>query len=484
MSANHSFFRPVSTTVPPPRWTYLFWGVAGAVLIAIHGALALLSVDFEAGRESLVAKPVLSFVGLELLACGVFLLAIGAVPSGPRGKSLYTWVIIVGIALRATMTVSTPILENDYLRYLWDGAVAANGWSPYRFSPEAVLQGINTVPDELLRLGDDGRGTLAGISYPHLRTIYPPVAQAAFAIAHFFKPWSLISLRLVLLLFDAATLLLLIATLRSLDRSPLWIVIYWWNPLIVKEFVNSAHLDVITLPLVVGAVMLTIRQRYVWAAGSLALATGAKLWPVVVLPVVLSPLLRRPVRLIVPLTMFVLIAGALSIPIYTAGLDTSSGFVAYAKTWEMNDALYMLFLWAVQFVLGMLQFDAGTAQVVTRVLVALILVALIGWVSRTGTADAEQLWERSLLIVSATFLLSPTQFPWYYTWVVPFLVIRPRASLLVLNALVFLYYLRFYFKALNNVDFFDYGIVWVEFLPVWCLLLWEWVRGEWSAEMR
>ncbi|MEJ2718433.1 MAG: glycosyltransferase 87 family protein [Deltaproteobacteria bacterium] len=360
MSANHSSFGQVSATMPSLRWTYLFWGVAGAVLIAIHAALALLSMDFEAGGESLIGRPVLSFVALELLACGVFLLAVGVVPSGPRETPLYAWVIIVGIALRATMIVSTPILENDYLRYLWDGAVAANGWSPYRFSPEAVLQGFSTVPHELLRLGDEGRAILSEISYPHLRTIYPPVAQAAFAIAHFLKPWSLTSLRLVFLLFDAATLLLLIAALRSLDRSPLWIVIYWWNPLIVKEFVNSAHLDVITFPLVVGAVMLAVRQRYVWGAGSLALATGAKLWPVVILPVILSPLWRRPARLIAPLTLFVLIAGVLSIPILRAGLDTSSGFVAYAKTWEMNDALYMLFFWAVQFLLSIFQLDAGT----------------------------------------------------------------------------------------------------------------------------
>jgi alpha-1,6-mannosyltransferase len=242
-------------------------------------------------------------------------------------------------------------------------------------------------------------------------------------------------------------------------------------------------LDVITLPLVVGAVMLAIRERYVWGAGLLALATGAKVWPIVVLPVVLSPLLRRPVRLIASLTLFALIGGALSIPVFMAGLDTSSGFVAYARTWEMNDALYMLFLWAVQFALGLLRFDLHTAQLVTRVLVSLILVAVVGWVSRPGSATAEQLWERSLLVVFATFLLSPTQFPWYYAWVVPFLVIRPRASLLVLNALVFLYYLRFYFMARNNVNIFDYGVVWVEFLPVWCLLLWEWVRGEWSSGM-
>jgi hypothetical protein len=266
------------------------------------------------------------------------------------------------------------------------------------------------------------------------------------------------------------------------NRSPLWIVIYWWNPLILKEFVNSAHLDVITLPFVVAAVLLAVRKRLLWAAGLLAIATGAKLWPVILLPVLLSPLLRNPVRLVAPVALFAAIAGILSIPIYISGLDTSSGFVAYAKTWEMNDALYMLLLWGVQLVLGLLQFEGGMAQLVTRGLVFLILLAVIGLVSKRSASTAEDLWTRCLIVVAVTFLLSPTQFPWYYTWVVPFLVICPRASLLVLNALIFLYYVRFYFKAHNDVDLFDYGIVWVEYVPVWCLLIWEWMRGEWSLD--
>jgi hypothetical protein len=83
-------------------------------------------------------------------------------------------------------------------------------------------------------------------------------------------------------------------------------------------------------------------------------------------------------------------------------------------------------------------------------------------------------WESSLLILAAVLLLSPTQFPWYYVWLVPFLTIRPRLSLLLLTALLPLYYLRFYFVARGNVAIFDLGIVWLEYLPVGWLLIREW----------
>jgi hypothetical protein len=75
--------------------------------------------------------------------------------------------------------------------------------------------------------------------------------------------------------------------------------------------------------------------------------------------------------------------------------------------------------------------------------------------------------------MSAFFLLSPTQFPWYYLWLVPFLALSPRASMLSLTATLPLYYLRFHFEYRGNVAPFDNGIVWLEFAPAFILLLWE-----------
>ena len=48
--------------------------------------------------------------------------------------------------------------------------------------------------DELLH---EAGVILERINYPGLTTVYPPVAQAAFALAYWLKPWSLDAWRLV-----------------------------------------------------------------------------------------------------------------------------------------------------------------------------------------------------------------------------------------------------------------------------------------------
>ena len=50
---------------------------------------------------------------------------------------------------------------------------------------------------------------------------------------------------------------------------------------------NGCHMDAIVLPFVVLALWLVVRLRLLGSAVSLALAVGAKLWPVVLLPVLL-----------------------------------------------------------------------------------------------------------------------------------------------------------------------------------------------------
>jgi alpha-1,6-mannosyltransferase len=455
----------------------LFLVAAGLLLLGVHLALTMISGDFAYGLP-LLEKPVLLFVGLLLVGSFVFVGAVFSVRSAAESRGLLFWVIGIGLALRIVMLFSTPILEDDYFRYLLDGAMTANGYNPYRFAPEEIRHDSKDIPPKLASLASEGEAVITRVNHPNLRTIYPPVAQAVFALAHVLKPWSLASLRALFLMFDCATFLLLLAALRSLGLSPLWVLVYWWNPLIVKEFVNSAHMDVIILPLAVGSMMLAVRGRSFTAAALLAVATGAKLWPLVLLPVVIRSELRRPARVLLCLILFGFMCAALFLPVFIAGLDSDSGFVAYSRYWEMNDALYMLLLWTVEFLLSISHSALVSVHVATR---ALVLCILVTWTVRVLWVPASQpsrVWEQALAVVAALFLLSPTQFPWYYGWVIPFLVIAPRGSLILLSALLPLYYLRFYFDARDRVGIFDYGIVWLEYAPVWALLVQEWIRGR------
>jgi hypothetical protein len=447
------------------------------MLVGLHLMLAVISPTFEP-HQDLLSKPILSLVGIELVAGVVYLWMVWKVRDTSPSKNLLIWVFAVGLLMRASLLLSTPMLEDDYYRYLWDGAVVAQGMNPYAYAPSQILEAVEeeneSVSTNLRQLAADSGDVISRINHPYLRTIYPPVAQAAFGLAHWLRPWSLVGWRLVLFGFDVVTLSVLIVILRRVNLPLLWSVIYWWNPLLIKETFNSGHMDVVILPFMLGAVLLAIRQQSVWAAGSLGLAMGAKGWPVVLLPVILRPVVSQPKRLIPALCLFSLIALGMFIPVYAAGFDASSGFVAFGQSWEMNDALFMAILWAVQSFLKISTIHPGHGQLLARVVVGVALAGWVGWVMRQRADDPRQLCEQSLWIVAALFLLSPAQFPWYYVWLVPLLSTSARRSLLLLTALLPLYYLRFYFDARGNADLFDYGIVWLEYVPVWVLLIREW----------
>ena len=102
--------------------------------------------------------------------------------------------------MRATLFFSTPILEDDYYRYLWDGAVTANGHNPYAYTPDDInyFTGDREVPDDLAALAQDSGQFAYRVNHGELGTVYPPIAQLAFALAHKISPWNIHAWKLIL----------------------------------------------------------------------------------------------------------------------------------------------------------------------------------------------------------------------------------------------------------------------------------------------
>ncbi len=459
------------------------WLGAGVALLAAQLVLLALSRRF-AYEASLVHLPIPWLVVLGVTAGVVFLALPWAVRRARGGRLLLVWIVAVGVLMRVAMLPSTPVLEDDFNRYLWDGAVVSQGINPYAHAPIAATEPEDGGPPAMVALAAESGRIAERINYPALRSIYPPVAQAAFALAYRLEPWSLEVWRAVLMAFDLATLGLLLALLRRLGRSPLWVVLYWWNPLVVKELFNSAHMDALVIPFVLGALWLATRGRNVWASGALALAAGVKLWPVLLLPIVLRPLLGHGAKLAAALAAFALPLGLMAVPVIVARLDVTSGFVAYGGSWQANDALFMALAWLAGALLDLVGAGSDAADGLSRMLVGLAVVGLALALNRTVAEEPAELCRRSMIIVAALFLLGPTPFPWYYAWLVPLLVLVPVTSLLALTALLPLYYLRFYFDARGQAVIFDNGVVWLEYLPVLALLAREWLVARRSGQSR
>jgi hypothetical protein len=249
------------------------------------------------------------------------------------------------------------------------------------------------------------------------------------------------------------------------------LIIYWWNPLLIKEIYNSGHMEVMLFPFVLGAIFLALDQKYLWASLAVGLAFGVKFWPALLWPVLLRPVLGDPRRIIAPGLCLVALAAATFYPFYLTGLGEDSGLTNYGRGWEMNDTLFMIVLWMVQFFKGFLNMDRIFPQTITRIIVASLVLILTFWIIRPREDSPLKLNDRVLFVIAALFLLSPTQFPWYYLWLLPLLAIRPRAELLFLSVTLPLYYLRFYLDVRGMAHVHDTGVVWLEFLPVWLLFV-------------
>ena len=442
--------------------------LCGIAVFLLLGAIAKISPQLSSGAFEKDLIPV--FISLLVAASAVYFVAVGSFRKN-RACSLLL-IILFGLGFRVLFLFSTPILEDDYHRYFWDGAVVADGINPYQHSPEEAAEGGGS--EKLKELKHLHGETLEKVNHPHVKTIYPPVAQFFFAASYKISPMSLTAWRIMLIVFDVVTLALLLASLKKLGLSLQNSLIYWWNPLLVQQIFNSVHMDILAFPFVLGAILLFLYGRKRLWTLPLSLAVGVKLWPVLLFGTFLKPLREKRETLLQTLVF----AGAVLViflPTVEFQLDPASGIVAYGKSWQNNSPFFAAILSGWEFVLEALGIHPGHAQAHSR---AGVIAVLLVWKFYVAFASGSLgIHRKALLIIGGAFLLSPAQFPWYYAWLLPFLCIAPSPGFLALTALLPLYYLQYYFPPhAGEAGIFGDTVVWIEFAPVWVLLAWEWMK--------
>jgi len=376
--------------------------------------------------------------------------------------------IIIGFAARLALAPSPPLFEDDYVRYLWDGGITAAGLNPYARTPASVLNDIHPLlpqmpgparpPSREAALGLQSGGVLERVSYPSVTTIYPPLAQIGFAAAHLIAPWSLLAWKLVGLAAETLTLWLLMRGLSAAGRSPGWAMLYWLCPLVIKDFANGAHMDVLLMPALAGLIWATFAGRLGIAAVLIGVAAALKFWPLLLVPG-LARRGRRPADRIALAALAIGSAALLLAPQLLALDPASSGLSAYAEGWMRNSLAFP----ALQAMLTALAIG-GDPALLTRLAVAAIIggIALRRGMRSAGAAPMATIagWRDTVL---ALLLLSPTGYSWYASWLVPFLVFAPEAAAMLLVAFVGAYYARFADRA-------GWGAAiapWIGFAPAW-----------------
>ncbi len=401
------------------------WRDTGLFLLLMGALFAAYFAAFR-NAERLHGKR----LSLAIVACAL-LFRLALVPAGlPRETAVGDVLPLLAsdLAGREVVFEQQLLYDDDHWRYLWDGHVAASGISPFGFAPDDPRLDV-LAPD-----GGVWQEIRHHVNHPWLTTIYPPVTQLAFRALHAIAPASVVALKLFWIGIDLLVMLLVGKTVSRLGRPPSLLLLYAWNPLLIKSTAGSAHFDILVA---LGVALLTwgvvTARRPVIAAGW-TVAVATKLTPLVFF----LPLVRR-LGMRWTIACGACIAVLLAPMIGAAG--AGSGGEAFARDWEFNatffHAVKLLFAWS----------DA--AGQLARALVA-CAVALAGWwawrrFDHTRNADPatnlDAFADAALFPMAILLLCGPVLMPWYVVWVLPLAAVTRSLFWFQLTAIVQLAFL-------------------------------------------
>jgi len=314
-------------------------------------------------------------------------------------------VFAVALAARLALVTAPPGLSDDIDRYVWEGRVLAHGGDPWRQRPL----------DPALAPLRDAR-VFPRVNHPELATVYPPLAEAGFALVASVSP-TVLAMKAWVVLNDLALVLVLLLWARRRGEGGMDVVAYAWNPLVLLEYAGNGHHDP-TAMVWLGLAFLLAARRPV--ASALALAAGAlvKLVPLLALPFLWG---RWPWRARVTCALLLAI-GLAAFGLATRGAD--SGLSAYWERWRNNELVFhYLEAWTRSFV-------AARAIALGLVAAAIVFALRRRWRPPRATA----------LAIGTALIVGPVLHPWYLGWVLMFAPLAPSAPWLLLSCTALLNY--------------------------------------------
>jgi len=334
------------------------------------------------------------FIGLMLLAGIFYVIGVFWVARFQLGASALFIILASAVLFRLVLLSSPSTLSDDVYRYQWDGRVQRAHLNPYVVFPnEEGLEWLQN-PEHPEPPGEE------------TPTIYPPLSEFAYRLIETVPGYKRVST--ILDLASAGLLMLLLAAVKQpLHR----VLVYAWNPAVLISFAMSGHFDSLAIVTFLGALFFLVTNRSALSVAALALSFLSKFFPVLLFPAFL-----KRARL-AHLGLFAFLVVAFYLPFSGAGLHLLDGARNYARDWVNNASFF-----------NVLRFVARS-RIGAEVLAVFTLLAAMGYLAKKQAAP---LWS-SFILTGGVLLVSPTAFPWYFTWSIPFLCFYPRAAWLLMS---------------------------------------------------
>jgi hypothetical protein len=287
-------------------------------------------------------------------------------------------------------------------------------------------------------------------------TIYPPVTELIYRATWKVFPGPT-AFKVPFAAADVLVLLLLAWIFREEKDRAFRVAVYAWNPLVIVEFAGSGHNDVLALLGIVGGLAL-LQKRPALANVSIALATMAKAFPAVLLPVWIRRAGWPEKR---SAWWAAALAGAVSVLVILPYWDGLGALRADLAHYEANWKNYHASLYTV------IDWLTGGGIRAPALVSAAVIGGLALWLAWKRAEPARAAY----LLIGTSLAFWPNGYPWYFTWIVPLLCFFPNPAWLLLTVLQFLSYNVLIGYGILGQFKFDPLMQWLVYVPFYALLL-------------
>lgn len=350
-----------------------------------------------------------------ILVYGSLFLVYGLVVTRSWNAIQIRWWMGVAVLLRLIFLLSTPVLSDDFFRFVWDGRLLVAGFNPYLYLPSEV---VNTP---LFSTANLSTTLYEGLNSPNYFTVYPPLNQLFFGVAAWIGgdniQLSVVVMRLIILMAEVGNCWLL-SSPQNLGIQPpakrkINGLAYALNPLVIVELTGNLHFEAVTLFFVLLAIRWLNRpwgkdSYFIPSAVALGLGASVKLLPLVFLPLLVRRIGWQKGIIygaIVGATMVGLFLPFLSKSLF---INVGTSLDLYFQKFEFNASVYYLLREVGYWITGY-----NLIQSLGPVL-SLITLGTVSWLA----FQKRSLAEKMLLSLTIYFFLATTVHPWYITTLV------------------------------------------------------------------
>jgi len=380
----------------------------------------------------------------------------------------FKFLLIAGIIFRLVFLLSTPVLSQDFFRFIWDGQLVLNGINPYLHLPDDLVVRSDLIISNA-QLLHEGMGELSARHFSN----YPPLNQFLFSIGAYFGSknilGAIITIRLIVILADIGIFYFGRKLLKQLNRSPHLIFWYFLNPLIIIELAGNLHFEGVMLFFFIWSIYLLSVHKWLWAAVLYALSISMKLIPLMFLPLFLKYFgLKKSL-------MFYSVIGvvtlALLLPFYTPEfIDNYTQTVGlWFSNFEFNASIYnVVKKIALQLEAKPWELIKSYGKITPYITIAVVL--LLTFFRKNQNLSV--LLGSMLIILASYYFLSTIVHPWYIIFLILLTLYTDIRFPLFWSAMIILSY-----AAYGNPEYTEnLGLLFIEYFIVFGFLAYEFLR--------